>query len=78
MRVVESVYGVALLIASFYVASSDLAQQFGLWGIVPAILGIAVLHYKPALTWRLVGLSGLFIGFAAFSGYASFATRGAW
>lgn len=71
MKALDIFGGLILLVAALYVAFSDAAQQFGVWGFALAIVSGVIVIRKQSGPWMRVGVVGLAIGTAAFAGCAS-------
>lgn len=59
------------MVAALYVAFSDAAQQFGVWGFALVIVSGVIVIRKQSCLWVRVAVVGLVIGTAAFAGCAS-------
>ncbi|EMW1875876.1 hypothetical protein AAEP28_004310 [Salmonella enterica subsp. enterica] len=72
MKILACAYAICLLIALYYVATSDQAAQFGYLGIPMAAVGafFAYSYRVESRLWRIIGMTGLVVGTAAAAGWS--------
>ncbi|KJW77596.1 hypothetical protein B6J05_19265 [Klebsiella quasipneumoniae] len=67
MKILACAYAICLLIALYYMATSDQAAQFGYLGIpMAAVSAFSAYSYRlESRLWRIIGLTGMVLGTAA-------------